>query len=106
MADDERRDAGAAAPAQAGRPGLDIGAIVSRIAEAVIVVRASDGRIVFWNRAAETIFGYSAADAVGRSTEMLVPDALIDRHRAGLRRIASGGTGAIIDSGRVMALPA
>ena len=33
-----------------------------------------DGRIVFWNRAAEVIFGYPLAEAIGQSVqELLVP---------------------------------
>ncbi|HZQ37214.1 MAG TPA: PAS domain-containing sensor histidine kinase [Dehalococcoidia bacterium] len=106
MADDERGSAGSGTPARPGRMGLDIGAIVSRIAEAVIVVRAADGCIVFWNRAAETIFGYAAAEAVGRSVELIVPPGYLEQHRAGLQRFAGGSNGALVDSGRVRELPA
>lgn len=106
MAHEQRGDAGAPAPARPGRLGLDIGAIVSRIAEAVIVVRAADGRIVFWNHAAETIFGYTAAEAVGQSVEILVPEPYLEQHRTGLRRFAGGAGGAIVDSGKVLELPA
>jgi PAS domain S-box-containing protein len=105
MADDVRGEAEPGAPARSGRLGLDIGAIVSRIAEAVVVVRTADDCIVFWNHAAETIFGYSAEEAVGRSVEIIVPEAYLERHRAGLRRVAEGG-GTIIDSGKVLELPA
>ncbi len=106
MADAVPGEAGREAPARTGRLGLDIAAIVSCIAEAVIVVRAADGCIVFWNRAAETIFGYPAADAVGRSVEIIVPDGHLERHRAGLRRFAAGASGALVDSGRTRELPA
>jgi PAS domain S-box-containing protein len=41
--------------------------------DAVLAV-SPDGRIMHWNRAAESIFGYSAAEAVGRSlTDLIVP---------------------------------
>src|ERR1700756_1644794 len=41
--------------------------------DAMLAVSA-DGQVVHWNRAAETIFGYSAKEAMGRRlTELIVP---------------------------------
>lgn len=60
---------------------------------------AATGRVVLWNPAAEGLFGYSAAEAVGRLVETLVPAALKDRHRAGLARYVATGRGALIDAG-------
>ena len=38
------------------------------------IAEGTDGRISYWNRAAEVIFGYSAAEAVGHTiNELLVP---------------------------------
>jgi PAS domain S-box-containing protein len=50
--------------------------------DAVLAV-ASDGRVLFWNRAAENIFGYSAADAVGQplSTLIIPPDLADEEQR-------------------------
>ena len=47
-------------------------AIVDGVPEA-IVVATPEGEIVYFNRGAERLFGYAAADVVGRSITMLVP---------------------------------
>jgi diguanylate cyclase (GGDEF)-like protein/PAS domain S-box-containing protein len=49
-----------------------------------IVSTASDRTVVTWNTGAERIFGYTAAEAVGRDVGFLVPDDL--RHELGHRR--------------------
>ncbi|HEX9023987.1 MAG TPA: PAS domain S-box protein, partial [Geobacteraceae bacterium] len=38
-----------------------------------IIGKGTDGAILSWNRGAEKIYGYSAAEAVGQSISMLVP---------------------------------
>ena len=38
-----------------------------------IIGKSLDGRITSWNRAAETIFGYSAEEAIGQPVQMLFP---------------------------------
>jgi PAS domain S-box-containing protein len=39
----------------------------------VIIGKTLDGTIVSWNKAAERVYGYTAAEAVGRSVAMLIP---------------------------------
>jgi PAS domain S-box-containing protein/diguanylate cyclase (GGDEF)-like protein len=57
-----------------------------------IVSMGSDGVVLEWNPAAERTFGYARADAVGRElAELIVPPALRDAHRAGLRRNVTTG---------------
>jgi PAS domain S-box-containing protein len=55
-----------------------------------IVSKDLDGIITSWNRAAERMFGYTAAEAVGRSIRMIIPagrqseeDTVLTRIRAG-----------------------
>ncbi len=55
-----------------------------------IVSKDLDGIITSWNRAAERMFGYTAAEAVGRSIRMIIPadrqteeDTVLSRIRAG-----------------------
>jgi len=64
--------------------------IIEGMAEAVIVSDRS-GVIVFWNPAAEAIFGYSAAEALGQSLDLIIPERFRARHWAGYRAVMSSG---------------
>lgn len=51
-----------------------------------------DGEVVFWNHASEKIYGYSAAEAVGRNLyDLIIPPAMRDEVRAGVRQIIESG---------------
>jgi PAS domain S-box-containing protein len=55
-----------------------------------IITKSLDGNITGWNPAAEQLFGYSAAEAVGHGIDLIVPaDRLSEMHNI-LRRIAQG----------------
>jgi PAS domain S-box-containing protein len=56
-----------------------------------IVVADRDGIIRFWNPGAERIFGHTAADAVGRSLDLIIPERLRQRHWAGYERTIQTG---------------
>lgn len=64
------RDIGEQIRAQAERNWL---ADVVDSSNDAIFSRTPDGTIVSWNKAAERLFGYSAAEAIGKNFEMLVP---------------------------------
>ena len=83
-----------------------IGRLFWHIREAVVVGDADTGRIVLWNRAAEALFGYTTTEASGCPIEMLIPEHLRDRHRAGLARFRETGQGNLVDSDRGAELPA
>jgi len=55
-----------------------------------IVSKDLDGIITTWNRGAERLFGYSAAEAVGRSVTMLIPEDRKDEEPDILERVRRG----------------
>ncbi|WP_417516322.1 PAS domain S-box protein [Minwuia sp.] len=54
-------------------------ATITGIPDAVVYCDAR-GHIRFWNRGAERIFGYSAAEALGQSLDIIIPERLRKRH--------------------------
>jgi PAS domain S-box-containing protein len=64
--------------------------IVEEMPEAVIVANRA-GVIVLWNHAAEAMFGHSAAEAVGQSLDLIIPERHRARHWEGYRAVMSSG---------------
>lgn len=63
--------------------------IVSQAVDAIIAIDAEQ-RIVLFNRGAETIFGWSAEEAIGQSIDILIPPRSRQRHRAEIDAFARG----------------
>ncbi len=62
-----------------------------------IITMDGRGLVREFNLAAERVFGYSRAEAVGRElAELIVPVALRERHRAGLARYLATGEGPVL----------
>lgn len=85
---------------------LGIGRLFDTIREAVVIADVQTGRIVLWNRAATAVFGHTAEQAVGQPLEMLMPEDLRALHRHGLARYRDTGHGDLIDTQKVLELPA
>lgn len=49
------------------------------------------GIIRFWNRAAESLFGHAAKEALGQSLDLIIPERLRAAHWAGYQRALSSG---------------
>ena len=78
--------------------------IVESTGDAVLYA-GRDGRIRYWNGGAEAIFGWTAAEAVGQSMDLIIPDRLRGRHWAGWEK--SMATGVTRYSGQdLLAVPA
>ncbi|MEX0784902.1 MAG: PAS domain S-box protein [Dehalococcoidia bacterium] len=56
-----------------------------------VVYAGTDGVIQYWNAAAERIFGFAAADAVGQNLDIIIPEAFRDRHWTGYDRALAAG---------------
>src|SRR5262249_33826504 len=63
-----------------------------------VVTMDHRGRILGWNHAAETTFGYRADEAVGRDmADLIVPERLRSNHRRGLARFLETEEPVILD---------
>lgn len=64
------------------------------IAQATDAIVCSDaqGDIVRWNAAAEALFGFTGAEAIGHSLDLIIPEHLRAAHWNGFRRAVASGT--------------
>jgi PAS domain S-box-containing protein len=70
-----------------------------------IIAADREGVIQFWNPGAERIFGYDAADAIGRSLDLIIPERLRKRHWDGYRATIATGRSRY-GEGDVLSVPA
>lgn len=65
--------------------------VVAETASDAIITIDAQSRIVFVNRAAESVFGHAATEMLGQELTMLMPDYMRHLHRAGLERYVETG---------------
>ena len=56
-----------------------------------IVTSDQNGKIVGWNHGAQTLFGYTEAEAMGQLLTRLMPERYREGHSVGMHRVGSGG---------------
>ena len=56
-----------------------------------ILISDLQGVIRFWNSGAEQLFGHTAAEAVGQSLDLIIPENLRNRHWEGYWRVMASG---------------
>jgi len=56
-----------------------------------ILIADREGIIRFWNAGAERILGFTAAEAVGQSLDLFIPENLRGRHWEGYGRVMKSG---------------
>ena len=69
---------------------IDYEQLVSAIGDAVIISDAN-GAITLWNPAAERMFGYTQAEAMGKSLDLIIPERLRGRHWEGYDKTMATG---------------
>jgi len=69
---------------------IDLASLINAAGDAIIAVD-NDGKIVLWNPAAERIFGFTGADAVGQSLDLIIPERFRERHWEGFRKVMRTG---------------
>jgi PAS domain S-box-containing protein len=64
--------------------------IANSTSDALVAIDHS-GKVISWNRAAETLFGFSAEEIIGQSLNVIIPERYRELHDQGLERVGSGG---------------
>jgi PAS domain S-box-containing protein len=78
--------------------------LVRDTADAIIYADAQ-GVITFWNKGAERIFGFSEAEATGKTLDIIIPENLRKRHWEGFSETIQTGKTRYA-AGDVLAVPA
>ena len=69
---------------------IDLESFIQAAGDAIIAV-GKDGKIILWNPAAQRVFGFTAADAVGRSLDLIIPERFRERHWSGFHQVMLSG---------------
>ena len=69
---------------------VDFKQIVEGAGDAIMVCNA-EGAITLWNRAAERIFGFTEAEALGQSLDLIIPQRQRERHWDGYNKTMETG---------------
>jgi PAS domain S-box-containing protein len=81
-------------PQRRGEPVEDTSSLAESILEQIAdaVIYADDtGTIMRWNHAAAALFGYSAAEALGRKLDLIIPEHLRAAHWRGFEAAITNG---------------
>jgi len=85
-------------------PGSFATTLVAGMSDALVYADA-DGAIRVWNRGAVRIFGFTEAEAVGQSLDIIIPANLRERHWHGYRETMRTGQTRYGD-GQILSVPA
>jgi PAS domain S-box-containing protein len=69
---------------------FDLESFIQAAGDAIIAA-SPEGAIVFWNPAAERIFGFTAEEALGHSLDLIIPERFRERHWAAYRKAMLSG---------------
>ena len=69
---------------------IDHEQLVSAIGDAIVISDAN-GAITLWNPAAERMFGFTQAEAMGQSLDLIIPERLRGRHWEGYDKTMATG---------------
>lgn len=64
--------------------------LVDNAADAILITDLA-GVVRYWNSGAEQLFGHTAAEAIGQSLDLIIPENLRSRHWEGYRRVMASG---------------
>jgi PAS domain S-box-containing protein len=69
---------------------IDLKQLIEAVGDAVMVADAR-GAIILWNPACERMFGYTEAEALGRSLDVIIPQRQQQRHWDGYNKTMETG---------------
>lgn len=72
------------------KPEFDLEKFAEAAGDAIVGASA-DGSVIYWNPAAERMFGYTKAEALGASLDLIIPERQRERHWAGYRQVMASG---------------
>jgi PAS domain S-box-containing protein len=72
-------------------------AVVQLTPDALVLANV-DGHIVFWNKSADRMFGYSEEEALGQPLTLIMPERFHEGHLTGFQRVCKTGESRIIGS--------
>ena len=71
---------------------------MSELAQDAIIMLDSKEKVSYWNKAAESIFGYSKRDAMGKNLHtLIIPHRFHEDHMKGFERFQETGQGAVME---------
>ena len=69
---------------------------VTELAIEAIILANQSGKIISWNKGAQTVFGYKEDEVLDREIAFLMPERYRDDHRNGLQRVSSTGQSSLL----------
>ena len=78
---------------------------LAREAPDAVIYADANGAIGFWNQGAERIFGFSEAEALGKTLDIIIPENLRQRHWTGFAATMQSGKTSY-GAGDLLAVPA
>lgn len=81
-----------------------ISELISDTSSDAFVATDAGSTIIYWNRGAEQMFGWSAREALGRKLDIIVPERHREGHAAGVARVTGGGPTRLV--GKTTEVPA
>ena len=70
---------------------IDLKQLVEAVGDALMVADAG-GAITLWNPAAQRMFGFTEAEAMGKSLDLIIPQRQQQRHWDGYHKTMATGT--------------
>ncbi len=81
-----------------------ISQLIAETSTDAFVCSDADSRITLWNKAAETMFGWTAQEALGQTLDLIIPDRHRSGHHAGMARMREGAPTRLV--GKTVEVPA